>query len=73
MNLCKMKLSLVVGIVMFLGASEVLATNVGAGANMSAIQAGVTADGIINFDQAGTLTMDANGTGVSTITVAAGV
>jgi hypothetical protein len=68
-----MKLSLVVGIVMFLGASEVLATNVGAGANMSAIQAGVTADGIINFDQAGTLTMDANGTGVSTITVAAGV
>ncbi|MCH7789494.1 MAG: hypothetical protein IH940_08625 [Acidobacteria bacterium] len=60
-------------IVALLGFStdRALATNVGAASNMSAIQAGVTGDGIINFNVNGTLTMDANGTGVATISVAA--
>ena len=48
-----------------------LATDVGGSANMSAIQAGVTSDRIVNFNLSGTLTIDANGTGVSTINVAA--
>ncbi len=53
--------------------TQALATDVGAASNMSAIQGGVTGDGIINFDQNGTLTMNADGTAVSTISVAAGV
>ena len=55
------------------GASPAWATNVGAGSNMSAIQGGVTGDGIINFDQSATLTMDATGTGVASITVPTGI
>ncbi len=62
-------------IVALLGLStdRALATDLGGSTNMSTIQASVTGDGIINLNANGTLTMDANGTGVSTISVAAGV
>ena len=49
-----------------------LATNVGVDSSMYTIQDAVTADGIINFEKNGTLTVNFNGTGVSTISVVAG-
>ncbi|MCP4590366.1 MAG: hypothetical protein GY842_06465, partial [bacterium] len=49
------------------------ATDVGAASNASNMQVGISADGIINFDQNGTLTMNRDATGVETISVAAGV